>query len=94
MIIGGRNWFSFAYLADVEESGEGIQRENKISALHRVTSHVSKRPSSLLAHVLILGQKQLDEDGHGAGLDHVLGVVRGAGSDVRERPSSFKLESL
>ena len=82
------------YLTDVEEGRKGVQRQDQVSALHRVTRHVSESPGGLLAHVLVLGHEQLDEDGHGAGLDHVLGVVGGTRSDVGEGPSSLELQSL
>ena len=48
----------------------------------------------LFANVLIGRHEQADEDGNGTSFDHISRVLGGARGDVRQGPSSFKLQRL
>jgi len=80
-------------LASVHKRRDGVEGQHDVSAQLGITRQVFERQGCLVLHVLVLGQKQLDEDGHGAGLDHVLCVIRGAGGDIREGPGCLELKS-
>lgn len=78
----------------VEEGKERAQcllLEDVVSALWRVTGDVAERPDGLLTDIEDGRREELDEDGHGPGLDDDLGVVRGAGGDVCQSPCCLEL---
>jgi hypothetical protein len=66
--------------------------QNIISALRAVASNVTERPNGLLTDVGLGTVEELNKNGHGTGLDHHLGLRRGARGDVGKGPSSFELD--
>ena len=74
----------WAQESDERHEQRGVQRE--MGRTLRCT-----RAPNLLAKVWRLRGKQLDEDGHRVGVLHNVRLLRGARSNVGQRPSRFKL---
>jgi hypothetical protein len=85
-----------AELAAVTKKGdqrlEGTTLQDKISALWAVTSNVTKGPYGLLADIGFGALKQLDKDGHGAGVDDDLCLLGGTRGNVGQGPGSLELD--
>lgn len=78
----------------VEQRDEGLHStgaEDKVTALGAVTGDVTECPDGLLADIVNRGRQKLNEDGDSAFVDDDLSVVRGTGSNVRERPCGLEL---
>ena len=77
-----------------QQSQQGAQRsllKHVVPALRAVTSDVTKGPDGLLPYVVDWGGEQLNEFWDGTGADDSLSVLRCAGRDICERPSSLEL---
>ena len=76
----------------VEQWAECTLGKNIITACWAVSGNVTKGPDSLFPHVWLVAAEELNEDGHGTGLDDHLRLLGGAGCNIRERPGSFELD--
>ena len=66
-------------------------RQDKVAALGRVTSDVTKRPHGLLAHVVVGGVQEVAEARNGATLEDEASLLGRARGNVGQRPCSLEL---
>ena len=79
----------------VDECEKGLddsQLYDVVPEVRSVPDDVAEGPDCLLAHVLVWGVEQLQEERDGPGVDHGLGLLAGAAGDVGEGPGGLELE--
>lgn len=74
-----------------QQRAKGASLQHEVAACGAVTSNVAESPDGLFPDVGLVTAEQLDEDGHGAGLNDHLRLLCRARGDVGEGPCSLKL---
>jgi hypothetical protein len=65
--------------------------EDVIPALRAIASNVSECPDGLLSNIKNRGGEEVDELGHGLGIDHDLSMFSSSGGNIGKGPRCFKL---
>jgi hypothetical protein len=74
-----------------QQRAECASLQYEVAACGAVTSNVTQGPDGLLPDIWLVAAEQLDEDGHGTGLDDDLCLLRGTRGDVGQSPCCLKL---
>ena len=77
---------------EVQQGTQSSLLQDVIAALRAVSSNVTERPDSLLAHVGDGGREELDKLWNGLRVDDNLGVLGRSGGDVGQSPRGLELK--